>query len=157
MREKDGAQRKRNPAAAFLEMAILFGAPVLFHFLLPLTQVVHGLWRLAGIALMVLGLWLTGSASREFRKAKTGFQLRDGGAALVTSGPFRFSRNPIYLGMLVWLLGLAVLLGSLVSFVFPVLTFLLANFVLIPPEEKKLQEIYGDEFRNYRQTVRRWL
>jgi len=156
MRNKSTSQRKRNPAAAFLEIAILFGAPILFHFLLPVAQVIDGLWRLGGILLMVAGFVLTGSGSREFRKAKTGFQLKDGGTALVTSGPFRFSRNPIYLGMLVWLLGLAVLLGSLISFVFPVLVFLLANFVLIPPEEKKLQETFGDEFLRYRRRVRRW-
>ena len=149
--------RKRNPAVTIFEIIIVLGAPVLCHFLLPLIMVVTGFWRLSGIILMILGLILANSGAGEFRKAKTGFQLQTGGSSLVTSGPFCYSRNPMYLGMLIWLTGLAVLLGSLVTFLFPLLFFALANFLLIPPEEKKLRETFGERFVSYRQHVRRWL
>jgi protein-S-isoprenylcysteine O-methyltransferase Ste14 len=157
MKEKDITQRKRNPAVTFLEIMIVIGGPILCHFLLPLAKVVTGFWRLSGIIAMIVGLILANSGAGEFRKAKTGFQLQTGGSSLVTSGPFRYSRNPMYLGMLLWLTGLALLLGSLITFVFPLLFFVLANFLLIPPEEKKLQQTFGEQFISYRQHVRRWL
>jgi protein-S-isoprenylcysteine O-methyltransferase Ste14 len=157
MKEKDITQQKRNPAVTLLEIMILIGIPVLCHFLFPLMKIVTGFWRLSGIILMILGLVLANSGAREFRKAKTGFQLQTGGTSLVTSGPFRYSRNPMYLGMLIWLTGLAVFLGSLISFLFPLLLFLLANFLLIPPEEKKLRQTFGEQFISYRQHVRQWL
>jgi protein-S-isoprenylcysteine O-methyltransferase Ste14 len=157
MTEKNLTKQRRNSVGTILEIMILLGAPILCHYLIPLVILIHGFWRLSGIVLMILGLVLANSGAREFRRAKTGFQLNTGGSSLVTSGPFRYSRNPMYLGMLIWLTGLAVLLGSLISFFFPLLIFILANFLLIPPEEKKLQETFGEQFISYRQQVRRWL
>jgi protein-S-isoprenylcysteine O-methyltransferase Ste14 len=157
MKEKNITQRKRNPAVTLLEIIVVLGAPVLCHFLLPLSRVVPGLWRLLGIIPMILGLLLANSGARAFGKAKTGFQLQTGGSSLVISGPFRYTRNPMYLGMVLWLTGLAVLLGSLIVFLFPLLFFVLANFLLIPPEERILQQTFGERFISYRQQVRRWL
>jgi protein-S-isoprenylcysteine O-methyltransferase Ste14 len=157
MKEKNVTRQKRNPAVALLEILILIGAPILGHFLIPLMKVIPGFWRSLGIIPMILGLALANSGAGEFRKAKTGFQLQTGGSALITSGVFRFSRNPMYLGMMIWLAGLAVLLGSLIAFLFPLLLFVVANFLLIPPEEKKLQQTFGEQYTNYRQRVRRWL
>ena len=91
-----------------------------------------------------------------FRQARTGFQLSEGGSRLITTGPFRISRNPMYLGMLIWLIGLAVLLGTLTPFLFPALFFLLANLLIIPLEEKDLEGKAGEEFSEYRRHVRRW-
>ena len=157
MKEKDRTQRSRNPAVALFETTLVLGAPLLGHLLLPLANVVTGLWRLSGIIAMIVGLLVANSGAGEFRKAGTGFQLQTGGSSLVTTGPFRHSRNPMYLGMLLWLIGLAVLLGSLITFAFPLLFFALANFLIIPPEEKKLEQTFGERFLNYRQHVRRWL
>ena len=75
----------------------------------------------------------------------------------MTSGPFRFTRNPMYLGMLIWLTGLAVLLGSLMAFLFPILLFLLANSLIIPLEERLMEETFGESFLDYKRRVRRWL
>jgi len=93
----------------------------------------------------------------QFRKAGTSYQLHGGGSVLVTSGPFRLSRNPMYLGTLIWLIGLAILLGSLIVFLFPILFLLLANFLIIPLEERELQRIFGEQFIEYKRHVRRWL
>jgi protein-S-isoprenylcysteine O-methyltransferase Ste14 len=62
----------------------------------------------------------------------------------------------MYLGVLIWLIGLAILLGSLIAFLFPILLFLLANFLVIPVEEKDLQGIFGEQFIEYKRRVRRW-
>jgi protein-S-isoprenylcysteine O-methyltransferase Ste14 len=156
MNEKDMTERKRNPVVTLLEIMVLIGAPILCHLLLPIAQVIPGFWRLSGIVPMILGLLLANSGAGEFRRAKTGFQLRTGGSSLVTAGPFRHTRNPMYLGMLIWLAGLAVLLGSLIAFPFPLLFFFVADSLLIPREERMLQKTFGEQFTSYRKRVRRW-
>jgi len=143
--------------AGILEVAILIALPLLFHYLIPIRIVIPPPYSYTGAIVMLLGLGLMIWTARVFRKAGTGFQLQGGGSILVTSGPFRFSRNPMYLGMLVWLIGLAVLLGSLIVFIFPIIFFLLAHFLLIPIEERKMEQLFGQQFIEYRQRVRRWL
>jgi protein-S-isoprenylcysteine O-methyltransferase Ste14 len=138
-------------------VAILIALPVLFHYLIPVMTVIQQQYTYLGLLVMLIGLALSIWAATLFRKAGTSFQLKGGGSILVTSGPFRFSRNPMYLGMLIWLIGLAILLGSLIAFLFPILLFLLANFFVIPAEEKDLQDIFGEQFIEYKRYVRRWL
>jgi protein-S-isoprenylcysteine O-methyltransferase Ste14 len=154
MRRTEGDHRI---GARVLEVAILIALPVLFHYLVPVTMVVVRPYSYLGAVVMSLGLGVMTWASMRFRKEGTGFQLRGGGSVLVTSGPFRFSRNPMYLGMLIWLIGLAVLLGSLIAFLFPVLLFLLANFLFIPLEERRLEQVLGEQYAGYKRRVRRWL
>lgn len=139
-----------------LELLILIGLPILFHYLFPLMNVVPKPYSYLGILIMFIGLVLMTWAAREFNKANTGYQLRNS-SKLVTSGPFRFSRNPIYLGMVFWLIGLAILLGSLITFLFPFFFFLIVNFTIIPSEETSLEKLFGTNFTKYKQDVRRWL
>jgi len=140
-----------------MEVAILIALPTLFHYLIPVRAVVPRPYTYLGILVMLLGMALMSRAAAMFREAGTAFQLQEGSTALVTSGPFQFSRNPMYLGMLIWLIGLAVLLGSLSVFIFPLLFFLLANFLFIPIEEKDMVQKLGDPYIAYKQRVRRWL
>lgn len=150
------ATKRRSPIIMLFEFMMLIGAPILCHYFFPLAMIIAGPLRLSGMVLIIMGLLIASAATREFRRAGTGFRMKDSGSSLVTSGPFRFSRNPIYLGMLIWLAGLAVLLGSLMAFLFPLLFFVLANYLLIPLEEKKLQDSFDERFIGYRQRVRRW-
>jgi protein-S-isoprenylcysteine O-methyltransferase Ste14 len=143
--------------ARILELLILIGLPVLLHYLIPLMILIPRPFTYLGLVLMILALVLMTRASGLFRKAGNSFGLQDGGSVLITSGPFRFSRNPIYLGMLMWLTGLAVLLGSLISFLFPLLFFLLTNFFIIPREEKDLEQKLEEEYIEYKRHIRRWL
>jgi protein-S-isoprenylcysteine O-methyltransferase Ste14 len=154
MKREKGVHRT---SARIMEVAILIALPVLFHYLIPVKTVVTQPYSYLGIVVMLLGLALMTWAAMLFRKAGTSFQLQGGGSILVTSGPFQFSRNPMYLGMLIWLIGLAILFGSLIVFLFPILFFLLANFLVIPLEEKDLQRIFGEGFIEYKKHVRRWI
>jgi protein-S-isoprenylcysteine O-methyltransferase Ste14 len=76
--------------------------------------------------------------------------------ALVTEGPYRFTRNPLYLGQLLFLLGLGItafpwlLLGAGVQ-------ALLLDRVVIPPEERRIAEHFGAAYEAYRHRVRRWI
>ncbi|MGD8996491.1 MAG: isoprenylcysteine carboxylmethyltransferase family protein [Anaerolineae bacterium] len=76
---------------------------------------------------------------------------------LVVTGPFRISRNPVYLSGVVVSLGIATLLGSLITFLFPVLLFLVLNTWYVPNEESRLHRVFGDEYLEYKQRVRRWI
>ena len=76
---------------------------------------------------------------------------------LVTSGPFRFTRNPMYLGVSVLTLGIAFYAGTLPFFAVPVLLFVLCNFVFIPFEEAKMQRQFNNQYAEYRRRVRRWI
>jgi protein-S-isoprenylcysteine O-methyltransferase Ste14 len=154
MKRTNGGHRA---SARILEFAILIALPILLHYLIPVMILVPKPYSYLGAVLMLLGLALMTWAAMLFRKVGTSFQLQGESSVLVTSGPFRFSRNPMYLGMLIWLIGLAVLLGSLVVFVFPFLFFLLANFLIIPLEEKSMEQMLGKQFTEYKQRVRRWL
>jgi protein-S-isoprenylcysteine O-methyltransferase Ste14 len=148
--------KESHTIARILELLILIGLPILLHYLIPLMILIPRPFTYLGLVLMILALVLMTRASGLFRKAGNSFGLQDGGSVLITSGPFRLSRNPIYLSMLMWLTGLAVLLGSLISFLFPLLFFLLANFFIIPYEEKDLEQKLGEQYIEYRRRVRRW-
>ena len=102
---------------------------------------------------MLLDVW----AASLFRESRTSLKLRGGVASLITDGPFGFSRNPIYLGIMMALLGLAIFLGSLMVFLYPVLFFILFQFVIIPLEERRMEEAFGEVYLEYKRKVRRWL
>ena len=151
-------RKKGHPrSSGILELIILLVLPILFHYLIPTRIVIFPPYSYVGAGVMLLGLGLMMWAAKEFREKGTGFQLKGGGAALVTSGPFGFSRNPMYLGIMIWLLGFAALLGSLGVFIFPIIIFLLAQFILIPIEEKRMEQTFGEQYHEYKRRVRRWV
>ena len=76
---------------------------------------------------------------------------------LVTSGPFRFTRNPMYLGLVLLTLGIALYAGTPPFYAVPVLLFVLCNFVFIPFEEAKMQRQFNEQYTDYRRRVRRWI
>src|SRR5262245_28340596 len=76
---------------------------------------------------------------------------------LVTTGVYRVTRNPMYVGLLLILLALAFLLRSPWSFLGPVSFFAWINYLQIIPEERILATLFGEEYKNYQSRVRRWL
>ena len=77
--------------------------------------------------------------------------------ALVTGGVFHISRNPMYLGMTLILLGVALILGSATPFVVVLLFPVLLDRIFIVPEERMLEDTFSYQFRQYRNHVRRWI
>ena len=143
--------------ARVVELGILLVLPVIGHLFLPITVLIRSPYRYFGILLMIIGLVIAFAASKAFRAAGTSFKLHGDASHLVTDGPFRVTRNPIYLGMLLWFVGLSVLLGTLTPFLFAALVFLLLNYVIIPMEERSLREIHGQKYTDYQSRVRRWV
>ena len=73
------------------------------------------------------------------------------------TGPFRFTRNPMYLGITIMLLGIAVAVGSPAMLIAPMGFFAIMSLVFIPYEEGRLREFFPKDYLDYTQRVRRWL
>ena len=113
--------------------------------------------RLAGTALIALGLTLVVVSAREMRRARTPVTPRRTPSALVTGGPFALSRNPIYLGGALIVLGVCLLTGSALALVtVPAFIWVIARR-FIGPEEARLRDTFGTDFAAWSARVRRWL
>jgi protein-S-isoprenylcysteine O-methyltransferase Ste14 len=114
--------------------------------------------RPAGVVLIVVGLALSAWARLTFSKHRAEiFPWSEAHSTLVATGPFRFSRNPMYLGLLVIGVGAALVAGTWLMWLVPVLLFVLDNFVIMPYEERSMERTFGDAYRAYRSRVRRWI
>jgi protein-S-isoprenylcysteine O-methyltransferase Ste14 len=78
-------------------------------------------------------------------------------STLVTTGPYHYSRNPIYLGVILLSLGFAVIIMSITVLICTVVLFLFFRRFFIRWEEEKLEEAFGEEYLAYKKQVRRWL
>lgn len=110
-----------------------------------------------GVVFVGIAGWIIVAAFRAFRQAKTNIEPWKPTTAIVSSGVFGFSRNPVYLAMTLLYLGVALLLDSIwiLLLIIPVLFLITVGVIL--REEKYLTEKFGDEYLNYKKRVRRWL
>jgi protein-S-isoprenylcysteine O-methyltransferase Ste14 len=111
-----------------------------------------------GIALVVLGLAPPVWAAVLFRREGTEINpTSPANKKLVTSGPYQFTRNPMYLGLVIVSLGIAVWVGAWPMFLAPLASFATSNWVHIPFEEAKMRRQFAEAFDVYCGRVRRWL
>lgn len=136
---------------------ILLALAWLLNSIFPSVRLLDAVFQWLGLALGAIGIVLFVWALSEFKKHETPVRISEKPTALVTSGPLAFSRNPIYLGFCLVLLGIAVWMGTIFYFLVPVVFFLIINAVQIPKEEKMLHEIFGEQYIEYKKRVRRWL
>ena len=113
----------------------------------------------SAVALTVAGVWFVVGARMSLDKAKTTWRPMTPGqsTSLVSTGVYGVSRNPIYLGMLLVMLGLGVALSSPVALALSVVFVLYLDRFQIEPEERALSTILGQEYQEYQTRVRRWL
>ena len=122
---------------------------------LPLDGQVAGVplgWLLVGVGLALFG-WTLSTLHRH----RTTVNPYRGASELCTDGPFRFSRNPIYLGDWFILTGVSLLLNTLWPLLFAPLIWLMLRYGVIRHEEAHLEARFGDAYRDYKARVRRWL
>lgn len=112
----------------------------------PLGGLLTGL----GLALFVWTLW-------TFYRHRTTVNPYGGATTLCTGGPFHFSRNPIYVGDWLILLGVTLLLRTAWPLVFAPLVWVILRYGVIRHEEAHLEARFGDAYRAYRSRVRRWV
>jgi protein-S-isoprenylcysteine O-methyltransferase Ste14 len=111
-----------------------------------------------GAVLFVAGLLIAGAAARTMSRARTTLNpvKPETATALVTTGIFGRTRNPMYLGMASWLAGWAVWLATPAGLLGPALFVLWMNRLQIAPEERALGRLFGAEFEAYKARVGRW-
>ncbi|MFI2810898.1 MULTISPECIES: isoprenylcysteine carboxylmethyltransferase family protein [Microbulbifer] len=141
-----------------LVLALFLGAALALQWLwpLPVSGTHRYLWR-PGLFLALAGVALAVWAARALVRAGTHVHPRRPTTSIVCDGPFRFSRNPIYLALLMIYLGVTLLFNSWWG---PLLLLPLAaalHFGVVKPEERYLLEKFGHEYRSYRKRVRRYI
>ncbi len=127
------------------------------HLLFPIQMLIRSPLRYVGIRLILLGLALNLAASARLRDSQTPVDFHKSPVRLVTDGPFQMTRNPIYLGGVAVLLGIAMFLGSLVTLLFPVFVLVVLDRIYVPIEEGEMEERFGHDYLEYKQAVRRWM
>ncbi len=147
-------KRKITPPIYFVLCLLL---AVALNFSLPSLRMIPGPYRYIGVLLIALGIWLNLWADHLFKHKKTTVKPFEQSSALIEKGPFLFTRNPMYLGMIAILAGTAVGLGSVIALISPIAFYAIARFHYIPAEEQALKETFGDKFHDYKRRVRRWM
>jgi len=149
-------EKKRKiipPVYLFLALALMWLLQLYF----PVHQYIDTPVAYAGVIPVLFGIAMAAISAGMFLKADTGLEPFDEATTLVTGGFYRVTRNPMYLGMFLMLSGVAFLLGS-VGALLPLVMFVLViryNFVL--GEERFLEAAFGQQYLDYKSTVRRWL
>lgn len=123
----------------------------------PLARVVSPPVSYGGGLLLVAGVGIALINATAFRRAGTPVVPFRQSTTLVTTGFYRFTRNPMYIGMVTGLLGIAILFGSLSAFLpIPVFVLIIQEW-FIKGEERFLEEIFGDQYVQFKTRVRRWI
>ena len=128
----------------------LIGAPQ------PAPALRTALW-LAGLGLVALGTALAAWSLSLFHRARTTTVPLDAPSTVVIRGPYRLSRNPMYVSLTLIYLGECAIFAQLWPFLMLLPTLLFVNGVVVPFEEAQLRAAFGDRYRDYCATVRRWL
>lgn len=147
-------QRKRILPPVYLLGSLI--TMFLLHFLLPAGEIAPYPWNLLGILPLLLGIALNLIADAAFKREQTTVKPFERSAALVVTGVFRISRHPMYLGMVLILLGVAILLGTVAPLFVVVIFGVLMELVFVRTEERMLEEQFGATWLDYKKKVRKW-
>lgn len=155
MTERPDSPGVRLPPPALYALAVLAG--YLLHRRWPLP-VGDGL-GIQALAWLLLGAWLglTVSSIGTFRRSRTSIVPVRPATALVMSGPYRFTRNPMYVGLAMLTVAIALFMNSWWPIVLLVPVLLTIRQSVIAPEERYLERRFGLEYVAYKQRVRRWI
>jgi protein-S-isoprenylcysteine O-methyltransferase Ste14 len=117
----------------------------------------NGLALTVGLIFVVIGFGLAARSALAFHLAGTSVVPDQESTALVTDGPYRFTRNPIYIGFVLVYFGLAIVLTSAWVLVLLIPTLIVLQRGVVEPEEAYLERKFGDAYRKYQARVPRWL
>jgi|SRR5687767_1429861 protein-S-isoprenylcysteine O-methyltransferase Ste14 len=152
--QRDHAAVKIHPPVLLL---IHVFAAFILHRLFPLPLAFPKALLWVGYALILAGLGLPFLAVSQLMKAHTTLDPHGSVTEIVSSGPYRFSRNPIYLGFVCLLIGFSFLFRNYWGLILSPLLVVLINILVIKHEEYYLEKKFGDVYTSYKSRVRRWL
>ena len=146
-------QKVLPPVWFLLSIVLMVG----LHLLLPVRQLFFPPITYLGLVAIALGITTILFCAYLFKQNNTAIVPFRESSYLIREGIFGFSRNPIYLGMIIFLLGLWIYLGSLTPvFVVPLFSWLIQE-LFIKEEERMLEDKFGEDYLEYKVTVRRWI
>ena len=123
----------------------------------PMSLLPRGWGVVLGVAVIALGAAIMPAVVSRFRRAGTAFDPHKPASALITDGPYRLSRNPAYVALTLWYLGLGLVLNNAWILLLATVPVLVMDRCAIPREEQHLEERLGEEYLRYKARVRRWL
>jgi protein-S-isoprenylcysteine O-methyltransferase Ste14 len=158
---RDGEHQQETANLGIFRPPLIYGASIAsglaFHWMWPRPLLSGMALGALGSALIVASLLLFGASVQRFRAAGTPVPARKPTTAIVRTGPYRFSRNPIYLAFSLLQLGIAVWVNSWWLVATLAAAIAIVHYVVIPREERYLETRFGAEYRDYEASVRRWL
>ena len=146
--------QKILPPAYFIIFSAL---SILLSLVFPVRRVVSPPFTYIGLLLIIPGIILNMWTDKLFKMKGTTVKPYKKPSEFIISGPFRISRHPMYLGMALILLGIAVLCGTIISFIFPVVFVFLMEKLFISFEEKNMEKIFRKKYHRYKIKVRKWI
>jgi protein-S-isoprenylcysteine O-methyltransferase Ste14 len=159
MMEKDTDDHPSIIIAPPLLFLICMGGGFLLDYLFPLKIIRWPWWPriiCSGILMMISAYFALGSM-RILLRNKTPFDPSKPTKTIVRQGPFRFSRNPMYLALLLLLAGVAIVSGSIWMILAVVALLIVLDIIAVRPEEEYLERNFGGQYLAYKAKVRRWL
>lgn len=155
-KEQDHPNINRNVHPPVVALMFIVIAYFLGRFV-PIPVVAPMSVRNVGLLLTFIGFLLGVGAFMEFRKARTTLDPHGSVKQVVTSGIYRFTRNPIYLGFLLMVIGLPLNSGLMWGLIMSPLYIIMMTRLVIEREEAYLEKKFKDQYTTYRSRVRRWL
>jgi protein-S-isoprenylcysteine O-methyltransferase Ste14 len=138
-------------------LLLTLGAMTALHYILPLARLITPPVSYSGAVFIILGIGIAAVSALSFNRAGTPVIPFEPSTALVTGGLFRYTRNPMYLGMVLVLIGTGLIFGTIGSWLpIPVFVWIIRNNFILG-EERFLEEIFGKPYTDYKNKVRRWL
>ena len=131
-------------------------ATLALHFMLPEERSV-GWHHFIGLLLTVGGAGICTFAAAIFQARETTKNPYGDPTAFVVQPPYTWMRNPMYFGLTTTLLGVAIFFGSIVMLTAPVAFFVAVDRIVIPREEETMERLFGQQYVDYKDRVRRWL
>ena len=129
---------------------------IILHYLLP-TPFISKPYNYFGILFFIAGPLILFWSFGLFKKKSTPIMPGRKPTAVVMEGPYKFTRNPMYLGVTTALLGIAIYLGDFLAFLAPLVFFIFVSLRFIPREEKLMEKLFGKKYLEYKKRVRKWL
>lgn len=130
---------------------------LILYFIVPKMNLINFPYNLiSGIPLVLTGFYFISIPHFILKKNNTPENFQKS-TCLVKDGSYKYSRNPMYLGFVIFLIGLSFVLGNLLSFICPIFFFSIINWMFIPYEEEKMEKEVGKEYLEYKNKVRCWI
>ena len=152
MPEQNKKMKIKPPHIALLLLMLSW----LLDYFFPQFRFINGKFKYIGLIIFLAGLSITFYSFYLFKKNKTPIIPGTKPTFVVQSGPYKFTRNPMYIGVTFALLGISIYIGNLLSLISPLIFFILMNLIYIPFEEKLMENIFGKHYLDYKKKVRRW-